>query len=71
MGPDTKFDGEKEEVGTHIMVCAVKEISLQLDPVNPKLLVKESGKDPVISAVMRYVKDGCVMGTPLASFLTC
>lgn len=56
-GTDTNFDGEEEQADTS-MVCSIKQISLQLDPLNPKLITKETGKDPVLSTVMRYVKEG-------------
>ena len=57
IGGDEHFD--REESGEDLdMVCAIKTISLQLQPVNANLIRTESGKDPVISTVMRYVREG-------------
>ena len=53
---DVSFDREEEQAGAST-VCLVKQVSLQLDPVNPKLLAKESSKNPVIFSVMRYVEE--------------
>ena len=38
-------------------VCTIQVISRQLDPMESGLLTKESSKDPVISAIMQYVKE--------------
>ena len=56
-GEDTIFDGEEEaeEVNT---VCIIKVVSQQLNPANPRLIANESLKDPVISKVMRYTREG-------------
>ena len=35
-------------------VCTIKIIGSQLNPMDPGILAKESGKDPVISKVMKY-----------------
>ena len=56
-GTEVIFDREEAQADTST-VCLVKQVSLQLDLVNPKLLPKESTKDPGISSVMRYVKEG-------------
>ena len=40
------------------MVCAIKVLSLQIQPVDANILRQESQKDPVISTVMRYVREG-------------
>lgn len=56
-GPDAKFDGE--EHGADIdTVCTIKTISLQLNPIDPGALARESKKDPVISTIIRYTKEG-------------
>jgi transposase InsO family protein len=57
VGDDAIFDGEEDREDSNT-VCIVEGISRQLDPVNPRLLQKESGKDPIISTVMRYCKEG-------------
>ena len=40
------------------MVCTIKTISLQLNPMDQGVLAKESSKDPVIARVMRYTREG-------------
>ena len=40
------------------MVCAIKVLSLQIQIVDANILRQESQKDPVISTVMRYVREG-------------
>ena len=40
------------------MVCAIKVLSLQIQPVDANIFRQESQKDPVISTVMRYVQEG-------------
>ena len=56
-GDDVIFDREEsgEDVDT---VCAIKILSLQLKPVDANIIRQESKKDPVISSVMRYVREG-------------
>lgn len=56
-GEDTEFDGEEQEADVST-VCTIKFISRQLNPMDTGVLAKESQKDPVISAVMRYVREG-------------
>ena len=56
-GPDHNFDGE--ESGADIdTVCLIKMISMQLKPIDSGVLTKETAKDPVLSAVMRYTREG-------------
>ena len=50
MGEDLEFD-EKEQGADVSTLCAIEVISLQLDPL-------ENRKNPIISAIMRYVKEG-------------
>nr|KAG5696826.1 hypothetical protein BaRGS_030950 [Batillaria attramentaria] len=52
-GRDIDFDREESGEDTD-MVCA----SLQVKPFDSNILRQESGKDPVISSVMRYVREG-------------
>ena len=53
-GDDINFN--REESGEDMdMVCAIKVLSLQMQPVDANILRQESQKDPVISKVMRYV----------------
>ena len=40
------------------MVCAIKVLSLQIQLVDANILRQESQNDPVISTVMRYVREG-------------
>ena len=60
VGPDPKFDGEEREadVDNVCIVRTVHTISRQIDPDNPMLLAKETRKDPVLTSVLRYVKEG-------------
>ena len=55
-GDDINFN--REESGEDMdMVCAIKVLSLQIQPVDANILRQESQKDPVISTVMRYVRE--------------
>lgn len=57
IGGDHDFD--REEGGEDMdMVCAIKVLSLQVEPVESNILRQESRKDPVIATVMRYVREG-------------
>ena len=57
IGPDDAFD--REEGGEdHDTICTIHTISTQIEPTDPKVMVKESAADPVISSVMRYIRDG-------------
>ena len=58
MGPDTIFDGEESDNDIDT-ICIVKTISMQIsNSVNSALLAKETQKDPVLSTVMRYTREG-------------
>jgi hypothetical protein len=57
VGDDPKFDGE-ESTEDSDMVCAIKVLSLQLRPSDSESIAKESTKDPVISTVLRYCREG-------------
>ena len=54
---DTSFDGEEMEDDVD-SVCLVRTISRQINPDNPLLVVRESAKDPILSQLMRFVKEG-------------
>ncbi len=54
---DIQFDGEEGNDDAD-MVCAIKVLSLQVKPANAASLTNESAKDPVIAAVIRYVREG-------------
>ena len=54
---DTSFDGEEMEDDVD-SVCLVRTISRQINPDNPLLVVRETAKDPILSQVMRFVKEG-------------
>ena len=52
-------DFDREESGDDCdVVCAIRVLSLQAKSTDSTLLRKESEKDPVISTVMRYVREG-------------
>ena len=56
-GPDLSFDGEEgdNDVDT---VCTIRTISSQLQPYSRNQLKDSTNKDPVISEVKRYVREG-------------
>nr|KAG5691046.1 hypothetical protein BaRGS_003076 [Batillaria attramentaria] len=56
-GDDIDFDREESGEDTD-MVCAIRVLSLQVKPFDSSILRQESGKDPVIATVMRYVREG-------------
>nr|KAG5694982.1 hypothetical protein BaRGS_024165 [Batillaria attramentaria] len=56
-GDDIDFDREESGEDTD-MVCAIRVLSLQVKPFDANILRQESGKDPVIATVMRYVREG-------------
>ena len=54
---DTSFDND--ETGDEAdQVCMVNTIGSQLDPLDSKILTKESSKDPLLATVMRYCREG-------------
>ena len=54
---DTSFDGEEMEDDVD-SVFLVRTISRQINPDNPLLVVRETAKDPILSQLMRFVKEG-------------
>ena len=54
---DTSFDGEEMEDDVD-SVCLIRTISRQINPDNPLLVVRETAKDPILSQLMRFVKEG-------------
>ena len=54
---DTSFDGEEMEDDVD-SVCLVRTISRHINPDNPLLVVRETAKDPILSQLMRFVKEG-------------
>ena len=56
-GPNLSFDGEEgdNDVDT---VCTIRTISSQLQPYSRNQLKDSTNKDPVISEVKRYVREG-------------
>ena len=54
---DTSFYGEEMEDDVD-SVCLVRTISRQINPDNPLLVVRETAKDPILSQLMRFVKEG-------------
>ena len=56
-GPDPAFD--KKEGGEDMdSILTIKTISRQIRPTDARVVAKESAKDPVVSDVMRYCKEG-------------
>ena len=57
VGPDLSFDGEEEDnvVDT---VCTVRVINSQLQPHSRNQLKDATNRDPVLSEVKRYVREG-------------
>ena len=53
----TSFDGEEMEEDVD-SVCLVRTISRQINSDNPLLVVRETAKVPILSQVMRFVKEG-------------
>ncbi|KFD50450.1 hypothetical protein M513_08677 [Trichuris suis] len=58
-GEDPQFDEEENdaEVDTVCSLTAVTTINVQMNPADPGLIAKESKKDSVICAVIRYTKE--------------
>ena len=54
---DTSFGGEEMEDDVD-SVCLIRTISRQINPDNPLLVVRETAKDPILSQLMRFVKEG-------------
>ena len=54
---DTSFDGEEMEDDVD-SACLIRTISRQINPDNPLLVVRETAKDPILSQLMRFVKEG-------------
>eukprot|EP00731_Ephydatia_muelleri_P009196 Em0004g1534a len=57
LGPDPNFDREEGDADVDT-VCAIRTISLQLNPTDPDVLPKESAKDPVLAKVMLFTREG-------------
>ncbi|KAL5517830.1 hypothetical protein EMCRGX_G003454 [Ephydatia muelleri] len=57
LGPDPNFDREEGDADVDT-VCAIRTISLQLNPTDPGVLPKESAKDPVLAKVMLFTREG-------------
>ena len=57
VGTDPDFDGEERGEDADI-VCAVQVLGLQVKPAEAASFATESAKDPVISAAMRYNREG-------------
>ena len=54
---DSKFDAEESEDDT-LMVCQIQTIDEKVTPAEQGSLAKESAKDPVISMIMRFTREG-------------
>ena len=57
VGEDVQFDKEQEAADIST-VCTIQTLGQQLNPTDAGILVRESRKDPILSAVCRYVKEG-------------
>ena len=57
IGGDDYFKREEEQADASI-VFNVKELSHQLNPVQPKLITQKTAKDQVLSKTQRYTKEG-------------
>lgn len=65
-GPDPEFD--KREGGEDMdSVFTILAISRQIRPTDPGVVAKESEKDPVISTVMRYCREGWPQSSTVSS----
>ena len=56
-GPDSNFDGEESDADIDT-ICTIKTISMQVKPVDSEVLAKETAKDPVLTNVIRYTREG-------------
>ena len=58
VGPDLSFDGEEgdNDVDT---VCTIRVINSQLQPHSRSQLKDATNRDPILSEVKRYVREGC------------
>ena len=56
-GPDVYFDGKEDERDIDT-VCLINTIGIQTKPTDQSALRKESTKDPVISEIIRYTREG-------------
>ena len=56
VGPDLSFDGEGDNDGD--TVCTIRVINSQLQPHSQNQLKEATNRDPVISEVKRYVREG-------------
>ena len=57
VGPDDEFD-QMEDIEDVDVVCTIHTISRQLNPTDNGVVSKETSKDPVLAAVMRYTTEG-------------
>ena len=54
---DPQFDGEESDNDAH-MVCAIQDVSYRISKGDLNSLPRETSKDPVISTVIRFVREG-------------
>ncbi|XP_065062450.1 uncharacterized protein K02A2.6-like [Rhopilema esculentum] len=54
---DSQFD-EEESVDDTLMVCQIQTIDEKVTPAEQGSLARESAKDPIISMVMRFIREG-------------
>ena len=53
----------EKESADRDMVCTIKTVSIQLNPSDSDILKQETAKDPVLSTVMRFVREGWPQNT--------
>lgn len=54
---DPQFDREESEEDAEL-VCAIQEVCKKVNPGDQNILKQESAKDPVISMIQRFVREG-------------
>lgn len=57
IGGDDDFDREEERADVNV-ICNVRELSQQLNPLKPQLIAQDTSKDQILSQVRRYIKEG-------------
>jgi len=57
VGPDASFDGEECDADIDT-ICMINTIGMQIKPIDSAVLAKETSKDPVLSKIIRYTREG-------------
>jgi hypothetical protein len=61
VGADDNFDNTESSADGDT-VCLVRMVGRQLNPMEPGVIMSETKKDPVLSTVMRYTREGWPQG---------